>query len=337
MKPEDLAELVSGIVKRYIFDQLQPLQEGVADLSRQLATLEARCGVSEGEAVRQYSELSEAVSGLTKGLGKLEEVAASHIAEANTYHRSLSDQINELVRGQEASDQKMAETVETAIKAQAEKTEVYMLELAGKLRTCNVRVDEAAAFASEAASKYNEAALVVGGLPDFVSKTVAEAIAQVKVEPGEVIHGRDALQLEILPHIDQMKSYPRGCYAHHAGGLWRSFEATSGMRGWECIVNGIDVIEIDHDGERQITVKAKTSAGEAVVKQIVVPNVIYRGVFRKEAEYAKNDATTYGGSLWIRLVDGPGGVPGSGDGTWQLAVKKGNDAIAPVKVKKAGG
>ena len=43
--------------------------------------------------------------------------------------------------------------------------------------------------------------------------------------------GRDALQLEVLPAVDEQKSYTRGTYAKHVGGLWRAFEQTSGMRG----------------------------------------------------------------------------------------------------------
>ena len=64
--------------------------------------------------------------------------------------------------------------------------------------------------------------------------------------------GRDALQLEIQPFIDEGKSYPRGSYATHNGGLWRAYEKTHGMRGWECIVDGVSDVDISMNGQRNL-------------------------------------------------------------------------------------
>jgi hypothetical protein len=142
--------------------------------------------------------------------------------------------------------------------------------------------------------------------------------------------GRDALAIEILPSIDTAKSYPRGTFASHMNGLWRSVENTQGMRGWECLVAGIQDLRVEQKGERFFSVTAQLSHGDPIVKEFSLPVVIYREIYRPETEYAKGDAVTYGGSFWVALVDLPTKKPGDPtdgtDGTpqqWRLAVKKG--------------
>ncbi len=50
-----------------------------------------------------------------------------------------------------------------------------------------------------------------------------------------------------------------------------------------------------------------------------------RGVFKEGAEYWRNNAVTFGGSLWLAQKDAPEGKPGLSP-DWRLAVKKGRDA-----------
>jgi hypothetical protein len=50
-----------------------------------------------------------------------------------------------------------------------------------------------------------------------------------------------------------------------------------------------------------------------------------RGVFKDGAGYWRNNAVTFGGSLWIAQKDAPEGKPGISP-DWRLAVKKGRDA-----------
>lgn len=145
--------------------------------------------------------------------------------------------------------------------------------------------------------------------------------------------GRDALALEILPDIDPEKSYARGTFATHQGGLWRSFSKTQGMRGWECIVDGIAAIDHEYDGERAYKVSLTKSSGLVVEKTIELPNVIDRGVWKPDHDYKRFDGVTYAGSFWIAQKDAPEGVPGTSDG-FRLAVKKGRDANPQVKAKK---
>lgn len=150
---------------------------------------------------------------------------------------------------------------------------------------------------------------------------VDEAVSRLPVPQD----GRDAAALEILPGIDEQKHYPRGTYATHNGGLWRAYEKTCGMRGWECLVDGVAGVDIQQDGARCFTVTLTRSGGERNVKSFVLPVMLYRGVFAEGAEYQPGDTVTWGGSLWhcnALTTDRPGETGTTG---WTLAVKKGRD------------
>ncbi|HFS3955055.1 TPA: hypothetical protein ACHY0P_005121, partial [Escherichia coli] len=86
--------------------------------------------------------------------------------------------------------------------------------------------------------------------PDVLQKAVNDAVSALPAPQD----GRDATALEILPAIDDQKSFPRGTYATHQGGLWRAYEKTHGMRGWECLVDGVADIDVSMTGERLFSV-----------------------------------------------------------------------------------
>lgn len=166
-------------------------------------------------------------------------------------------------------------------------------------------------------------------LPDIGAMVTAavNALPAVKNgEPGE--DGKDALQIEILPGIDSEKSYMRGTFAHHSGGLWRSFQKTTGMNGWECLVDGVASVEITQDNERSFTITALQASGVKTEKTFNVPVMIYRDIFKDGEQYQPGDSVTWGGSVWYcheQTGDKPG-EPGSKG--WKLAVKRGRDARA---------
>lgn len=141
--------------------------------------------------------------------------------------------------------------------------------------------------------------------------------------------GRDAFELDILPAIDERRSYPRGTFAKHRNGLWRAIGNTDGMRGWDCVVAGVHSVIIDRADERDFTVGVELSAGEAMLHRFALPIVLDRGVYVPDHKYAKGDGVTFGGSWWIAQVDGPTdkpGIPGGEGGNhWRLAVKRGRD------------
>lgn len=160
--------------------------------------------------------------------------------------------------------------------------------------------------------------------PVDVEKLAEDVAAKIPApEPGS--DGRDALEIEIEPFIDEKKSYPRGTYATHNGGLWRSHEKTYGMRGWECIVDGVSAVDIQQDNERSFSITLERASGALEVKSFDVPVTIYRNVFKSGNEYKPGDTVTWGGSLWHcneATSDKPGEFGSKG---WTLAVKKGRD------------
>lgn len=144
--------------------------------------------------------------------------------------------------------------------------------------------------------------------------------------------GRDALQLEVLPAIDEQKSYTRGTYAKNAGGLWRAFEQTSGMRGWECIVNGVKSVDAQWEGKTLIeTTTLSDGTTHETRKSFAVQE--YKGVFA-HGEHEQGDTVTWAGSLWHCNKTGTEAKPGDGSADWTLAVKKGRDGREVVKTER---
>lgn len=143
--------------------------------------------------------------------------------------------------------------------------------------------------------------------------------------------GRDAAQIDVLPVIDESRSYPRGTYARQAGGLWRAFESTHGMRGWECIVEGIaeESETLCEDG-RTLVRRTLYSSGRTFERSITMATVLDKGVYKTDVQYAPGDAVTWAGSVWIAQrrddIALPYGKPGTAGSGWRLAVKAGRDA-----------
>lgn len=172
-----------------------------------------------------------------------------------------------------------------------------------------------------------EAVAALVTLPE-VEKVDVEAIARAAAAlvPPPVIpepeHGRDAIDLEILPAIDESKQYPRGTYAAHNGGLWKSYERTHGMRGWECIVDGIAAVNVVQDSDREFSVTLVKSSGAEVVQKFALPIQVYRGVHQEGKAYDAHDNVTWAGSQWTSTKSENTDKPGTSD-AWTLVVKAG--------------
>lgn len=136
--------------------------------------------------------------------------------------------------------------------------------------------------------------------------------------------GRDAPHIEIIPAIDLSREYPRGTFAKHANGLWRSFETTAGLKGWDCIVEGLaEVRYVQSDEERQFAVEHVLSSGKTFTKGVHLPAMVYQGVFKDGQAYKRGDTVTWGGSLW-HCDEPTSDKPGDGK-SWTLCAKKGRD------------
>ena len=135
--------------------------------------------------------------------------------------------------------------------------------------------------------------------------------------------GKDAIEIDVLPALDPEKSYPRGTFASHKGGLWRAHTATEGMRGWECIVDGVAEIAPEFVGERGIKLAVTLASGKTKSIDAKVPVAIYRGVFTEGKTYDPGDVVTWGGSMW-HCDEASASKPGEpGTKGWTLSVKRG--------------
>lgn len=170
-----------------------------------------------------------------------------------------------------------------------------------------------------------DAVIDMGEVQKMIQKAVEEAVKGIQIpEPKNGLDGKDALEIEILPEIDEEKSYNRGTYATHKGGLWRSFERTKGMRGWENIVKGAADYRVEYDGEREFKIITELSNGDIEEKSFIAPVLIYKGVYKPDQEYEQGDTVTYGGSLHY-CNENTTERPGTGSKSWTLAAKRGAD------------
>lgn len=170
----------------------------------------------------------------------------------------------------------------------------------------------------------------------MVSDAVKEAVSQIDLpEAKDGEDGKDALQIDIEPSIDESKSYHRGTYAIHDGGLWRSYRRTNGMGGWEVIVEGIKSIEVDFDGHRDFSLNIQKSSGDVVKKDFNVPAMIYKDMW-KEGEYKAQDCVTLSGSLWVALKD-TSIRPGESSDDWRMVAKKGGTGKSAYDIWREAG
>jgi hypothetical protein len=167
--------------------------------------------------------------------------------------------------------------------------------------------------------------------PDTVALMVAEQVSKAvaampRAKDGE--HGRDALAHEILPGIDESKSYPRGTFAEYRGGTIRAIRNTDPITngldkaGWTVSMNGIaEESEETLDEGRTIRRKTVYTSGRELVRDIKTSAILYREVWR-EGEYQHGDVVTWGGSAWHCQAAKTTGKPGVSD-DWKMMVKQG--------------
>jgi hypothetical protein len=168
--------------------------------------------------------------------------------------------------------------------------------------------------------------------PDTVARMVLEEVQRVvaslpRAKDGEP--GRDALAVDVLPGIDESKSYPRGTFAEYRGGIIRSIRNTDPVTdgldkaGWIVSMNGIaEESEETLDEGRTIRRTTIYTSGRQLLREIKTSVVLDRGVWR-EGGYEKGDHVTWDGGCWIaqqNTTDKPGTTP-----HWRLSTKRGRD------------
>lgn len=150
--------------------------------------------------------------------------------------------------------------------------------------------------------------------------------------------GRDALRLEVLESIDVERSYPRGTYAKHLGGLVRAVRTTDpltdgelGAAGWQIIVEGVYDLRFEQLDERTSKLALVLTSGRKVEHVMATPVMIYRGVWTN-GDFKRGDTVTHEGSLWHCQCDTDAQPGTSGD--WKLAAKRGERGSRDAPARK---
>ncbi len=139
-------------------------------------------------------------------------------------------------------------------------------------------------------------------------------------------NGRDALDIEILPAVDESKAYPRGTWAQYKGGIAK-FDGVS----WKVLIEGpaeprgIASVELaDTDDPRVKSVHIKFTDGMVDSSRIRFKGIqLFKGV-HESGTYEQGDTVTHGGSQWVCTVESTKETPGASH-DWQLSVKRGKD------------
>jgi len=141
--------------------------------------------------------------------------------------------------------------------------------------------------------------------------------------------GKDSTEIEVLPSIDDDKSYPKGTWASYKGGLIKSTRTTSAIgekslmeAGWDVIVQGVQSVEVHPLADGEFAVKTMLTGGKDHLTKFSVPVMVYKGIW-KEGSYKQGSTVTTGGSLWHCNKDTTD-KPGTSE-AWQLCAKKGTD------------
>lgn len=146
---------------------------------------------------------------------------------------------------------------------------------------------------------------------------------------GSMIKTYDAEKTPVLPAVTigtEVKGEPDAeGLAVHSGGLWRFKINAEGKPDWDCVIDGVKDIVVEHDGERTIKTIVTLASGQTTEKTVTIPAMIYRGVHQEGQAYEKGDTVTRKGSIWCCAAESTDATPDGESADWQLAVKRGRD------------
>jgi hypothetical protein len=168
----------------------------------------------------------------------------------------------------------------------------------------------------------------IPGDPGSKGDAGSPGVAGQKGETGAPgLPGRDALQIDILPAADLTRSYPRGTFARHDGGVIRSFRDTIPgesleKAGWEVVLAGLSEVEVvQQEDPRVFTLRTRLTGGQSKENKFRLPVLVYRGIYAP-GKYSQGDVVTWGGSAWHCQGVDVTSAPGK-NGDWKLMVKEG--------------
>lgn len=138
--------------------------------------------------------------------------------------------------------------------------------------------------------------------------------------------GRDAVEINILPMLEDGKSYPSGTYARHKGGLVKT-TAT----GYDVIINGVDSeAEVMLEDGRTIERTTTYTDGTTFVRRHKFATLMHRGTWAQRT-YDRGDCVMRDNSSWCCMAESTETMPGTSK-DWQLIARKGDrgkDANTP--------
>lgn len=148
-------------------------------------------------------------------------------------------------------------------------------------------------------------------------------------QPGIGTPGRDAIEIRILPAIDEARSYPEGTCASYRGGVIRAERDTDPLddditkSGWRVLLEGIaEESELETEGGRYVERTTTYTSGKTFTRKLQTHAMIYRGTWGERA-FEQGDTATWDGSLW-HCEKATSDKPGLSD-SWKLVAKRGRD------------
>lgn len=162
----------------------------------------------------------------------------------------------------------------------------------------------------------DELAAVVAGIAPIIRTYVAQQLAakaselEARVGACEMSLGVRVAALEAAPAARDGRDGRDGT------------DGAAGPAGLDGL--GFGDLELVHDGERRITVRAVAGDRVKDLGTVAFPCEIYRGVWTAGKTYERGDGVTWAGSVWHANTTTTS-KPGDGSPTWTLAVKRGGD------------
>ncbi len=188
--------------------------------------------------------------------------------------------------------------------------------------------------------KVPEAPAALSPTDEQVSRVVNKHLSDNPPSPGA--RGLDALEIVILPSINQERSYAKGTYARWGGGVIRALRDTEPGNPietgcWDVVMDGVKAIEVHPLGGAEFAVKSIMTGGASHIAKMSAPTFddSYKDIWKESAgEYKRGDIVTHKGSVWLAkstTIE----RPGTGEG-WKLIVKAGRDGrdLSLVKLER---
>lgn len=156
--------------------------------------------------------------------------------------------------------------------------------------------------------------------------------------------GRDAHEIQIIPGVDENRSYAAGVCACWRGGIIRAERQTDPIvdgdilaAGWMVYLNGVaDESETAIDDGREIERVTTYTNGKSFARRFKTAMPIDRGVWKeKDGGFIKGDGVSFGGSFFIAQRDTTD-KPEISD-AWRLAVKRGRNGADGKLIPPRGG